>query len=215
MLLAIEGIAGSGKSTLRDWLLRAAAERGVPAGHVGQFSWLSLPATRSLIRLRAGDPDRGASAALDAACLDLELHARHNIGPALTSGPVIADRLVLSTAALLALVHDGDAGQYAAALAQVGGARPDLTVLLTTPPAACYVRARDRATAPRFGEAPDTAARLAILLEEAAGAWASATGLPVIRHPSATREDLTAAGEACLARLAGRQPLPAPVTTET
>jgi len=206
VLLAIEGIAGSGKSTLRDWLLDAATARGVTIGHVGQFSWLSLPATRTLVKLRAGDAADGARAALDAARTDLKLHARHNIAPALARGPVIADRLALSTAALLTLVHGGPAGQYATALAEVSSARPDLTVLLTTPTGACGHRISGRATAPRFGEAPDTAARLADLLEEAAGAWAGTTGLPVIRHPSVTAEDLAAVGEACLSRLASALP---------
>jgi dTMP kinase len=206
MLLAIEGIAGSGKSTLRDWLLDAAAARGVTIGHVGQFSWLSLPATRTLVRLRAGDPAGGVRAALDAARTDLELHARHNIAPALARGPVIADRLALSTAALLALVHGGPAGQYATTLAEAGNARPDLTVLLTTPPGTCAGRVSGRATAPRFGEDPDTAAQLADLLEEAADAWAGATRLPVIRHSSVTPEDLASAGEACLSRLASTLP---------
>jgi dTMP kinase len=209
MLLAIEGIAGSGKSTLRNWLLGAATARGITIDHVGQFSWLSLPATRTLVRLRAGDAADGAIAALDAARTDMELHARHNIAPALARGPVIADRLALSTAALLALVHGGPAGPYATSLAEAGCARPDLTVLLTTPPGACADRVGGRATAPRFGEDPGTAAQLAGLLEEAADAWAGATGLPVIRHSSVTAEDLAAVGESCLSRLASVLPGPA------
>ncbi|MEU2135218.1 hypothetical protein [Streptomyces sp. NPDC018352] len=56
MLLALEGIAGASKSTLRDRLLADAHSAHIALGHIGQFSWLSLKATRTLIGLRAGHP---------------------------------------------------------------------------------------------------------------------------------------------------------------
>lgn len=201
MLLALEGGAGAGKSTLRDWLLSAVAARGIPAGHVGQFSWLSLPATRALIKLRSGTPAPTAAQALAAARRDLELHTRYNIFPALDHGPVIADRLILSTASLLALVHDGPVDSYVRALAEVADARPDLTVLVTTPPEVCHGRLHGRETARRFGEDQETAARLAGLCSQAASAWTAATGLPVLRNPCTTATDLEELGTACLARL--------------
>ncbi len=208
MLLALEGIAGAGKSTLRDWLLSAATARDIPMGHAGQFSWLSLPATRTLIGLRSGSPAPTARQALAAAQRDLELHARHNLVPALARGPVIADRLVLSTAALLALVHEGAVGGYVRQLAEVTAARPDLTVLITTPPEVCHGRLADRETARRFGEDQKAAARLADLYAQAATAWTATTGRPVLRHPCSTDADLSTLGSACLARV-GTTAIPA------
>jgi thymidylate kinase len=201
MLLALEGISGSGKSTLRDRLLSTATQEGIQVGHIGQFSWLSLPSTRTLIALRAGRPAPTVDQALAAARRDLELHARLNLAPALTNGPVIADRLVLSTAALLALVHDGPVERYVGHLAKVSAARPDVTVLLTTPPEVCHRRLEGRATARRFGETQATATQLACLYGQAATAWTAETGLPVLQHSCVDSDDLQSLSAGCLAQL--------------
>lgn len=206
MLLALEGIAGAGKSTVRDRLLEAAGGLGEPIGHVGQFSWLSLDATRTLVSLRAGYPARTVEEAERAARRDLELHARHNLAPALRLGSVIADRLTLSTACLLALLHGRPVADHVRHLAQVGAARADLTVLLTTPPELCHARLSERAAARRFGEDPDAAARLADLYDQAATAWSDTTGLAVLRHSCASKSELDLLVSACLDRLRPAEP---------
>ncbi|MFF4181268.1 hypothetical protein [Streptomyces sp. NPDC001633] len=201
MLLALEGIAGAGKSTLRDRLLADAHDAHLPLGHIGQFSWLSLEATRTLIGLRAGHPAATSDQALAAAHRDLELHARHNLTPALAKGPLVADRLTLSTACLLALLHHRPVEHYVRPLAKVAAARADLTVLVTTGPDLCQARLARRPTARRFAEEPATAVRLAVLYEQAATTWTAITGLPVLRHPCTTETDLDLLAAACLARL--------------
>ncbi|MET8253110.1 hypothetical protein [Micromonospora sp. NPDC005197] len=201
MLLALEGIAGAGKSTLRDRILANAACEDVHLGHIGQFSWLSLEATRSIISLRAGRPAANGVRILAAVRHDLELHARHNLVPALSLGPVIADRLTLSTACLIALLHDRPVAHYVQQLAEVTAARADLIVLLTTEPALCHARLSRRPTTRRFGEDRQTAARYADLYEQAVNAWTEATGLPVLRHPCATKTDLDRLAATCLDRL--------------
>ncbi|MBT2397403.1 hypothetical protein [Streptomyces sp. ISL-100] len=200
MLLALEGIAGAGKSTLRDRLLADAHTEGIPLSHIGQFSWLSHPATRTLVRLRAGhggDPDE----AIGAACQDLTLHYRFNLSPALAHGPVLADRLTLSTACLLSLLHQRPVDEYVERLAEDERARPQLTVLLTTEPGICHARITRRTTARRFTEHPEAAARLADLCQEAGNGWAKSTGLPVLRHPCTTPTDLDALSAACMDHL--------------
>ncbi|WP_330321465.1 hypothetical protein OG927_34485 (plasmid) [Streptomyces clavifer] len=201
MLLALEGIAGAGKSTLRDRLLADAHAHHIPLGHIGQFSWLSLKATRTLIGLRAGHPAATSDHALAAAHDDLELHARHNLTAALAKGPLVADRLTLSTACLLALLHHRPVDHYVRPLAEVPAARADLTVLVTTGPDLCQARLARRPTARRFAEEPATAVRLADLYEQAATTWKAITGLPVLRHPCTTETDLDLLAAACLARL--------------
>ncbi|MEV4560891.1 hypothetical protein AB0K51_28380 [Kitasatospora sp. NPDC049285] len=212
MLLALEGIAGAGKSTLRDRLLADAHVEGITLSHTGQFSWLSPIATRTLIGLRAGQPAASADEASEAACWDLALHARFNLTPALTLGPVIADRLTLSTAALLALLHQRSVHAFVERLAEQSTTWPRLTVLLTTPPETCNTRIAARATARRFAEHPDTADRLADLYEQAADAWTKTTGLPVLRHFCATTAHLDHLAAACLERL--RETVPQPRTQE-
>lgn len=131
----------------------------------------------------------------------MELHARYNLTPALSTGPVIADRLTLSTACLLALLHNRPVAASVRHLAEVTAARAELTVLLTTEPALCHARLSGRATERRFGEGPQTAARLASLYDQAATAWTDATGLPVLRHSCTTGPDLDLLAAACLDRL--------------
>ncbi|WP_371588568.1 hypothetical protein [Streptomyces virginiae] len=197
MLLALEGIAGAGKSTLRDRLLATAHAEGIPLSHIGQFAWLSHHATRTLIRLRAG---RGGNEqeAIEAAAQDLALHSRFNIDPALAEGPVLADRLTLSTACLLALLHRQPVDAYVERLAEQTQARPQLTVLLTTEPDICHDRITRRTTARRFTEQPEAATRLTDLYNEAADAWTKATGLPVLKYPCTTHADLEALVYACM-----------------
>lgn len=201
MLLAVEGIAGSGKSTLRDRLLVTAAQEGIPLGHIGQFSWLSLESTRIIIALRAGRTPVSEETALAAAHHDLTLHARHNLTPARACGHVIADRLTLSTACLLALLYHSQVERYLELLFTVDTARPELTVLLNTPAELCMERLRMRATARRFGEDPDTAARLAEVYEQAADAWEQLTGQPVLRRPAMTPCDTERSADEAIARL--------------
>ncbi|WP_433530605.1 hypothetical protein ACQPYA_00135 [Micromonospora sp. CA-263727] len=201
MLLALEGIAGAGKSTLRDRLLATAAYEDIRLGHIGQFAWLSLDATRTIIGLRVGRPASTAVRAMAAVRRDLDLHARHNLTPALSLGPVVADRFALSTACLLALLYDRPVAHYVQQVAEVTAARAKLTVLLTTEPELCHTRLSKRPTTRRFGEDPSTAARLADLYEQAANAWTETTGLPLLRHPCATESDLDLLAGACLDRL--------------
>lgn len=209
MLLALEGIAGAGKSTLRDRLLCTAAGEGIHLGHVGQFSWLSLEATRTIISLRAGRRAASVARAVASVRRDLELHARHNLAPALSLGPIVADRLTLSTACLLALLHNRPVAHYVQQLAEVAAARAELTVLLTTEPKLCHARLSKRPTTRRFGERRQAADRLSDLYEQAATAWTEATGLPVLRHPCATEPDLDLLASACLDRLRKTIPYPA------
>lgn len=206
MLLAVEGIAGAGKSTLRDRLLAAAAAEDLGLGHIGQFSWLSLPSTRTIISLRAGRPAASSEEAVAAARCDLELHARHNLASALSLGPVVADRLTLSTACRLALLHDRPVADYVHQLAEVTAARAELTVLLTTEPELCHARLSRRATSRRFGEDLPTANRLADVYEQAATAWTEATGLTVVRHTCTTGPDLDLLATTCLNRLRATDP---------
>lgn len=205
MLLALEGIAGAGKSTLRDRLLADTHTKGIPLSHIGQFSWLSRPATHTLIRLRAGHAGNPHQA-VEAARQDLILHSRFNLAPALAQGPVLADRFTLSTACLLALLHQQPVDKYVHRLVEPGLVRPQLTVLLTTEPDICQARVTRRATARRFTEYPEAAARLADLYHEAANAWTKTTGLPVVHHPCTTRPDLDTLAATCMDHLHAASP---------
>lgn len=189
MMIALEGIAGSGKTTLRDRILYLARDRRLPIHHIGQFSWLSPAATRTLVALRTGRASVDEPAAVTAVLDDLALHARHNIAAALHDGHVLADRLMLSSACLLGLVYPGTAESHLEALVRVTGAVPDLTVLVTTPVDLCAARLAARPTARRVGDDPRTATRLRELYHQCADAWPRSGGTPLRRRPLNTPED--------------------------
>lgn len=205
MLLALEGIAGAGKSTVRDRLLAHTAEGPRRAVDLGQFSWLDPAATRTIIQLRAGGKSRGA---LNAARRDLSLHVTYNLAPALDAGAVIADRWIISTACLLALSSRRSLDHHLAELAAQTSAHPDVTVLLTTPAHVCLARIWRREAGRRFIEEPAIATRLAELYEQAADTWTRLTGATVIRHSCRTENDLESITSRCLPLIGDHAAIP-------
>jgi thymidylate kinase len=189
MLLAIEGAAGAGKTTLRNRLIEAGADAGMVISHVGQFSWLSLCATRTLVELRAGRPPADEDAAVSAIHRDLTLHATHNLAAGRSGGHIIADRLVLSSGCLLALYYDSPVESYLQRLATVRAARPEVTFVLDTPTDVCARRLAARSTGRRATEQPEITRHLAALYIRAADAWAELSGGAVWRHPAAEHAD--------------------------
>ncbi|MFE9575329.1 hypothetical protein ACFYO1_03000 [Nocardia sp. NPDC006044] len=186
MFIALEGPAAAGKTTLRDHILTRAEQDSVPVTHIGQFSWLSLEATRTVVALRAGHTGVTEATAIGAITADLTLHTKHSIAPALCDGHVLADRLLLSSACLLALVYGQPVERYLDQLAGAVAALPDLTIALTTPPAINRDRLQHRRTANRFGDSPETAAQLSLLHTRAGRHWAQITGRPIWRRNLAT-----------------------------
>lgn len=195
MLVAIEGIAGAGKSTVRDRLLTESAASGSRAVDLGQFSWLDPSSTRTLIELRNGQRPSGS---LDAALHDLRLHVAFNLAPARDAGPVLADRWVISTACLLAAINRRPVSYYLGRLAADEAAHPDITVLLNTPVHVCLARLWKRESPRRFIEEPGIANRLAQLYDDAAETWIRLTGKKLIRHSCRTSADLDTITRRCL-----------------
>ncbi|MFF4026347.1 hypothetical protein ACFYY5_26205 [Nocardia elegans] len=189
MLIALEGIAGSGKTTLRDRILNLAEHSGIPVRHIGQFSWLSPAATRTLVAMRTGRAIVDELDAVAAVRDDLTLHAHHNIATAARDGHVLADRLILSSACLLGLNYPGTVARHLETLARVTDALPDLTVLVTTPAEVCAARLAARPNAQRVGDDSGTATRLHELYQRCADLWPHGTGRPLLRQPLNTFED--------------------------
>lgn len=205
MLLALEGIAGAGKSTVRDRLLARTAAAPCRSVDLGQFSWLDPAATRTLIQLRAGAKPRGA---LNAARRDLGLHVTYNLAPARDAGTVLADRWIISTACLLALSSRRSVDYHLAELAAHTSAHPDITVLLTTPAHVCLARIWRREAGRRYIEEPAIATRLAGLYERAADAWTRLTGATVIRHSCRTEDELESIASQCLQFISDHDAMP-------
>lgn len=190
-MVLLEGIAGSGKSTLRNRLLSESAKHGVAFAHLGQFSWLSLEATRKIVRLRQGSSDLSEADAIEAMCTDLSLHFRFNIATAMACGGLVIDRLVLSSATLLAAIYGGDVRRFLQPLSEALPLKPKVTVVLTTEPELCWRRIQSsRRSSTRFVESREMIKRLYSLMQDAAEDWASLSGGAVILRDSATSDDI-------------------------
>ncbi|MCP2337541.1 hypothetical protein [Actinomadura rupiterrae] len=196
MFIVLDGPAGSGKSALRDQLLHAAAERGIRGVHLGQFSWLSLTATRTIVALRAGQVTSSLASAVSAVRDDLALHVRHNL--CRTAPLIVADRWTPSTACLLALLYEQPVGPLLGELA-LPEALPDMTILLTTPADLCRDRIRKRPASRRFLDADANLGPLTRLYADAAAACPD----PVITRPSNQPSDLVELTEAVLSHQKG------------
>ncbi|MCX4713027.1 MULTISPECIES: dTMP kinase [Streptomyces] len=144
MFIAIEGIDGAGKTTLR----RALAER-LSARHpvhlVGQNSWLSVPVARAISGVKFARASMHSAADVDDYRTDKLLHYRLNIEPALPHGSVIADRYVLSDLVYRSVLEGRDIGVLIDALLKGSLPLPSLTLYLDIAPELAWQRILSRA----------------------------------------------------------------------
>jgi dTMP kinase len=149
-LITIEGIDGSGKSTLAAGLVKALAQRGVPATLLREPGGVR---TAERIRELVHDPDATIGARAEAllyAAARAQL-VEEALEPALAAGRlVLLDRFVDSSLAYQGAGRDLGLDAVGAINAfGTGGLTPDRTLLLRLDPAAGRARSRRR------GEPPD------------------------------------------------------------
>jgi dTMP kinase len=134
-LVVIEGIDGSGKTTLRNYVWNALLERSIPTVAMGQHSWLDVDATRRLVLLRSAAAPRiraGENGHIRAAYLrDKQLHFLNAISSARSKCVVLLDRYFLSDAVYLDAIYGIDyAETIRLALEEYGVGVPDILVFL-------------------------------------------------------------------------------------
>lgn len=177
VLLALEGIDGSGKSTQAELLTAALKERGLPVVLTREPT--SGPRGQQLREYFQGE-DRYLSPKeeLNLFMADRREHGEQVIKPALEAGRiVITDRYYYSTVA-----YQGALGlDPARILAQneVLAPRPDLVVILTLPVSQALARLAATPRARQLSDAP-------AYLEQVAAIYATMTG-PHIHHLDAAR----------------------------
>lgn len=129
-IVAMEGIDGAGKTTLRNHLWDALLQRGIPAVAMGQHSWLDIEHSRLLAQLRlsegpsdhnVSDLQRIRSAYLE----DKHLHWVNSIERCASQAVVLLDRYFLSDAVYLDALYGLDWRQTVDCATELG---------LTTPP---------------------------------------------------------------------------------
>ncbi|MFQ6196978.1 dTMP kinase [Streptomyces sp. NPDC000405] len=141
----VEGLDGSGKTTLRKGLFRLFENLyGITPLAVLTTNWLAPQAAADLVegkyRPAPGNRDRYL-AALRA---DKEASVRRLIAPSLSARPVIADRWLISELAFFAVKHGQPPKETYAQLADAIDVPPSLTIVLETATEQSMARAAGR-----------------------------------------------------------------------
>jgi len=96
--IALEGVDGVGKSTIRKRVARYLKEQKYPVLEIGQHAWLNITAARIILDARERRRALQEEDIVNAYYLDKQLHARYNILPNNEKAVILADRSVISDA---------------------------------------------------------------------------------------------------------------------
>lgn len=197
--IVIEGLPGVGKTTVRDRLVNALAQRTVAAHHVGQHGWLHPSASRTIIDARRGAVGVSPSSLTDALLIDKAAHLAANVGPYLFGQAVIADRFYLSDLCLLGMRNAKQFERYVNGT-RVLQPRPSLMILLSAPIAEVERRLEQARKFRRFLDGADALTRAD---EVICSPWPERFGLPIMRVENSTKNDLVAAVNLIVQRVDG------------
>ncbi|MGC5263995.1 dTMP kinase [Streptomyces cyaneofuscatus] len=145
-LVVIEGLDGTGKTTLRKGLFRLIQGLyGVTPLSVLTTNWLDETVAADLEEGKYRPSAANRDAYLKALCADKRATVSRLIRPALPFRPVIADRWVISELAFCAVKHALPPETTYAALKDAIGVRADITLLLEASATDAVARAALRA----------------------------------------------------------------------
>jgi dTMP kinase len=108
-LVVLEGIDGSGKTTLRNYVWDRLLRQGIPTIAMGQHSWLDVDAARLLVSLRSSSAPmmigRDLEMIRSAYLKDKYLHWQNSLRHAQGQSVVLLDRYFLSDAVYLQAIY--------------------------------------------------------------------------------------------------------------
>ncbi|MEJ0075258.1 MAG: hypothetical protein WDO17_07390 [Alphaproteobacteria bacterium] len=151
--VALEGVPGSGKTTIRDIVLGHFRSAGRLTHHVGQHGWLSPEATQLIVGARRGSIQLHPEPLVAALAYDKTLHFRANIEPFVGDRLVLADRYSISDLFLLAATGAGGYDEYVSTIP--GGILPQITFIIMCSPDIAQARLQTRASV-RFLDAAES-----------------------------------------------------------
>lgn len=132
--IALEGIDGAGKTTIRQALFRHLQAVGEPPLSLTQNSWLVPAATEVLTDVKYLGERRSEDVTAQALVADKAALSRLLIEPHRTVRWVIADRYLLSDVVYQEVLHSIPTAKMLDWLSTSLVSTPDITVLLDTPP---------------------------------------------------------------------------------
>lgn len=143
-LIAIEGIDGAGKTTIRYALYEALRAAGEGSFIIGQRGWLDADDTKVIVDFREQRRRHAPQEVCAARFRDKHALAQTSVAPALRTHHVVADRYLVSDGvyeeALLGVPAEAALNRHR----EAGTPEPDLTVFLDLDPRAAVERIGDR-----------------------------------------------------------------------
>ncbi|MER7668172.1 thymidylate kinase [Kitasatospora sp. NPDC096128] len=144
-LAVVEGLDGTGKTTLRKGLFRLIESLyGTTPLSILTTNWLDPSVAADLEEGKYRPSEANRARYLAALRADKRASVEQLIVPALRHRPVIADRWLLSELAFFAVKHGASAKETYAALEDAIAVRADLTLLLEHSPEEAMARAASR-----------------------------------------------------------------------
>lgn len=158
--IAIEGCDGAGKTTVRQALNEALRAGGTPCTMVGQHAELDVALTRVIIDVRERRRRHAPETIAEAYFRDKQLHAAHNIAPALDRAVLIADRYVFSDAVYQEVLYGLPAEETLERHRRAATPMPDAIVHVDLPVAEADRRIARRGRRRRHYERPADLVRI-------------------------------------------------------
>ncbi|MFF2142160.1 dTMP kinase [Kitasatospora sp. NPDC058190] len=144
-LVVVEGLDGTGKTTLRKGLFRLIESLyGTTPLSILTTNWLDPSVAADLEEGKYRPSEANRSRYLAALRADKRASVEQLVLPALRHRPVIADRWLLSELAFFAVKHGAPTKETYAALEDAIAVRADLTLLLEHSPEGAMARAASR-----------------------------------------------------------------------
>lgn len=128
--VAIEGINGAGKSTIRDHFEDYYTSRGESVFLLGQYGWLVPSATATIVAFREGWGGYTADELLAAHVADRAVTYSHIIEPHLHCGPLVGDRCLVSDGPYIEALEGIPAEEVLAEYLAHGLVFPDVTLFV-------------------------------------------------------------------------------------
>ncbi|WP_372054282.1 deoxynucleoside kinase [Tistrella mobilis] len=150
--IAIEGVDGAGKTTVRNALSRAMIRAGHPCSITGPHAWLDVDAGRRIVAFRERRGPVEPAAVSDAWFRDKQVIATRVIAPALDRVSVLSDRYVFSDAVYHEVLLDIPAMTTLERHLHAGTRMPDLLLYVDVDAELALARIEARTEARHFYE---------------------------------------------------------------
>jgi dTMP kinase len=195
--IAIEGINGAGKSTIRDVFERHHTDRGEDVFLLGQYGWLVPSAAATIIAFRERRGEYTNYELIAAHLADRAMTYRDIIAPHLRHGPLVGDRSLISDGPYLEALEGIPAEQIVETYAEANLVFPDVTVFVPAEPRQALERIDNRGGGRKVYETYEILRKVNAAYERLTEGSLLRSLTTVVRADSVSHADLPALANQC------------------